>query len=176
MEWTESYKQILQETAKTLKGASKRRFMAQIVLEVGYGGQSRAEKELGWNCGTMRKGISEVTSGTTQVNNYHARGRKKAEWHFPNLLSDIQKIVDCNSQTDSSFKTQRLYTRLSAKQVRKELVSQYNYSEHSLPSCETIRQKLNQLGYYPQRVAKSQPQKKLLRQMTSLNKCLSSTL
>lgn len=46
-------KQILQETAKTLKGSSRRRFMAQIVLElgygVGYGGQSQAEKELGWN-------------------------------------------------------------------------------------------------------------------------------
>ncbi len=47
MEWTESYKQILLQTAKTLKGASRRRFMAQIVLELGYGGQSKAEQELG---------------------------------------------------------------------------------------------------------------------------------
>ncbi|MEM6612968.1 MAG: hypothetical protein AAF652_12080 [Cyanobacteria bacterium P01_C01_bin.72] len=31
MEWTESYKQILQETAKALKGASRRRFLPQIV-------------------------------------------------------------------------------------------------------------------------------------------------
>ena len=44
MEWTESLKQILEETAKTLKGASRRKFMAQIVLELGYGGQSKAEK------------------------------------------------------------------------------------------------------------------------------------
>ena len=33
MEWTESYKQILQETAKTLKGSSRRRFRAQIVTD-----------------------------------------------------------------------------------------------------------------------------------------------
>ena len=57
MEWTESLKQVLQETAKTLKGSSRRKFMAQIVLELGYGGQSKAEKELGWNRGTIRKGI-----------------------------------------------------------------------------------------------------------------------
>ena len=175
MEWTESLKQVLQETAKTLKGASRRRFMAQIVRELGHGGQLKAERELGWNRGTIRKGISEVTSGITQEDNYHARGRKKAEWHLPNLLEDIKAIVDCNSQTDPSFKTKRLYTRLSAKQVRKELINQYNYNEQELPTAETIRQKLNQLGYYPQRVAKTQPQKKFLRPMTSLNNCLSST-
>lgn len=175
MEWTESYKQILRETAKVLKGASRRRFMAQIVLELGYGGQSKAERELGWNRGTMRKGISEVTSGITQVDNYRARGRKKAEWYLPNLLEDIQTIVDCNSQTDPSFQTKRLYTRLSARQVREELIRQYNYPEQELPSPETIRQKLNQLGYYPQRVAKTQPQKKFLKQTISLNNCLSST-
>ena len=175
MEWTESYKQILRETAKTLKGASRRRFMAQIVLELGYGGQSKVERELGWNRGTIRKGISEVTSGITQVDNYRARGRKKAEWHLPSLLKDIQTIVDCNSQTDPSFKTQRLYTRLSARQVREELIHQHNYPESELPSAETIRQKLNQLGYYPQRVAKTQPQKKFPKPTGSLNNCLSST-
>lgn len=175
MEWTESYKQILKETAKILKGASRRRFMAQIVLELGYGGQSKAERELGWNRGTIRKGISEVSSGMTQLDNYHDRGRKKAEWHLPNLLKDIKTIVDCNSQTDPSFKTKRLYTRLSARQVREELIRQYNYQEQKLPSAETIRQKLNQLGYYPQCVAKTQPQKKFPKPMTSLNNCFSST-
>jgi hypothetical protein len=67
-------KKVLQETALALKGSSRRRFMAQIVIELGYGGQ-----------------------------------------------------------------------------------------------------KLNQLGYYPQRVAKTQPQKKFPKPMTSLNNCLSST-
>jgi hypothetical protein len=175
MKWTESYKQILRETAKTLKGASRRRFMAQIVLELGYGGQSKAERELGWNRGTMRKGRAEVTSGISQVDNYQARGRKKVEWHLPSLLADIQTIVDCNSQTDPSFKTKRLYTRLSARQVREELIRQYNYQEQELPSVETIRQKLNQLGYYPQRVAKTQPQKKFPKPMTSLNNYFSLT-
>jgi hypothetical protein len=64
---------------------------------------------------------------------------------------------------------------LSARQVREELMNQYNYHEPELASTETIRQKLNQLGSYPQRIAKTQPQKKFPKQMTSWNNCLSST-
>ncbi|MEM6614153.1 MAG: ISAzo13 family transposase, partial [Cyanobacteria bacterium P01_C01_bin.72] len=87
MEWTESYKQILRGTAKTLKESSRRRFMAQIVIELGYGSQSKAEQELGWNRGKIRKGISEAISGISKVDNFHARGRNKAEWHLPSLLT-----------------------------------------------------------------------------------------
>jgi Rhodopirellula transposase DDE domain len=90
-------------------------------------------------------------------------------------LEDIKTIVDCHSQTDPSFKTKRLYTRLSARQVREELISQYSYNEPELATAETIRQKLNQLGYYPQRVAKTQPQKKFPKPMTSLNNYSSLT-
>lgn len=46
---TDSVKKLLKETADQLKGASKRRFQAQTVVELGYGGQLLAEKELGWD-------------------------------------------------------------------------------------------------------------------------------
>ena len=54
-----------------------------IVIELSHGGQLKAERELGWNRGTIRKGISEVISGVPQVDNYHGRGRKKVEWYLP---------------------------------------------------------------------------------------------
>ena len=41
----------------------------------------------------------------------------------------------------------RLYTRLSAKQVREQLIIQFGYPNQELPTSETIRVKLNQLGY-----------------------------
>jgi hypothetical protein len=47
MELTEPLKNLLKETASQLKGAQRRRFMAQTVIEMGYGGQSRAARELG---------------------------------------------------------------------------------------------------------------------------------
>jgi peptidoglycan hydrolase-like protein with peptidoglycan-binding domain len=77
------------------------------------------------------------------------------------LLLDIQAIVDSQSQTDPKFATTRLYTRLSAAEVRRQLISQNGYSNEALPSTETIRTRLNQLGYYPSKVGKTKPQKKL---------------
>ncbi|MEM7581723.1 MAG: ISAzo13 family transposase, partial [Cyanobacteria bacterium P01_A01_bin.80] len=144
-------------------GAQKRRFMAQTVLELGYGGQRLAERELGWNRCTIYKGMKELKSGMTCVDNYSGRGRKNIEEHLPRLLSDIKELVDSQTQTDPSFKSQRLYTRLSAAEVRKQLIKKFGYSDEELPSSETIRVKLNCLGYNLKRVAKVLPQKKFQR-------------
>ncbi len=46
---TDSLKKLLTETAFQLKGAVKRKFMAQTVVKLGFGGQRLAEQELGWN-------------------------------------------------------------------------------------------------------------------------------
>jgi len=81
MELTDSLKKLLSETALQLKGAAKRRFMAQTVLEFGYGGQTLASQELGWNRTTIRQGIKELKRGITCVDNHSAKGRKKAEEH-----------------------------------------------------------------------------------------------
>lgn len=161
---TDSLKKILAETAFQLKGAAKRKFMAQTVLELGFGGQRIAERDLGWNRCSIRKGMKELKTGITCVDNFSAKGRLKTESHLPNLLLDIKEIVDSQSQTDPSFKSQRLYTRLSAAKVRTQLIDKYNYSDDALPSEETIRVKLNNLGYKLRRVAKIQPQKKYQKQ------------
>ena len=47
------------------------------------------------------------------------RARKKAEDHLPQLLPDIRAIVDSQSQADPQFRTRRLYTRLTAGEVRR---------------------------------------------------------
>ena len=147
------------ETAKTLKGSDRRIFMARIVRSLGYGGQSKAERELGWCRNTILKGTNELDSGVRIVDNFSARGRKKAEEKLPNLLLDIQAIVDGQSQTDPTFQTTRLYTRLSASEVRKQLIVQKGYTDKELPTEETIRVKLNALGYKLRAVQKSRPKK-----------------
>jgi len=74
-------------------------------------------------------------------------------------LTDIKAIVDSQSQADPQFRTQRLYTRLTATEVRRQLIAQKGYTDAELPTAETIGAKLNALGYFPQKVAKSQPKK-----------------
>ena len=161
LELTDSLKALLQETAERLKGHERRRFMAQIVDEVGVGGQRLAERELGWNRGLIRKGKREVEAGIVCVDAFQLRGRRLSEERLPNLLTDLKNLVDSQSQTDPKFKTHRLYTRLSTAEVRRQLVAQCGYSCEELPSEETLRTRLNQLGYYPSKVGKTKPKKKL---------------
>jgi hypothetical protein len=168
MELTEEVKALLLNTAKVLKGSARRMFMARTVQALGPGGQRLAERELGWNRGTMRKGMHEVKHGIACVDGFKLRGRKRSEDHLPNLLIDITAIVDSQSQADPQFRTTRLYTRLTATEVRRQLIAQKGYSDEELPTAETIGTKLTQLGYYPKKVAKSQPQKNFPRPMPSL--------
>ena len=160
MELTDSLIALFIDTAKTLKGSARRIFMARTVKELGPGGQRRAERALGWSRVTIRKGTHELESGLRCVDNFAARGRKRAEDHLPTLLTDITTIVDRQSQTDPQFRTNRLYTRLSAAEVRRQLIAHHGYTDDDLPTAETIGAKLNALGYYPTKVAKTQPQKK----------------
>lgn len=90
-----------------------------------------------------------------------ARGRKPVEERLPSLLEDIKNIVDSQSQTDPSFQTRRLYTRLSTAEVRKQLIEQKEYTDEELPSQQTINTKLRNLNYHPTRVTKSKPKKKI---------------
>ena len=167
MELTDSLKSVFMDTAKQLKGSARRIFMARIVKELGPGGASRAERELGWNRTTLRKGTHELESGIICLDAFGARGRKLAQEHLPNLLGDLQAIVDGQSQTDPQFKTQRLYTRLTATEVRRQLIAKFGYPDEELPTATTIATKLNQLGYYPTKVAKSKPKKSFPRPMRS---------
>lgn len=128
--------------------------MAEGVKALGQGGQGQAETELGWHRRTIRKGQGELKSGFRCYDNFSARGRKPAEHHLPNLGDDLKAIAEAESQTDPTFKTTRLYIRLSAAEVRKQLIAQKGYRDEQLPSEETIRTKLNGLGYQLKKVKK----------------------
>lgn len=71
------------------------------------GGNARlASRELGWNRKTLSKALAELRGGFCYIDNYAKRGRKKPEVHLPNLKRDIKEIVDSESQTDPTFRTQ----------------------------------------------------------------------
>jgi len=155
------FKTALKYAADKLSGAARRIFMAQMVKAAGRGGQRWAERELDWNRGTIRKGQHELGSGLECLDAFKLRGRKSAEEHLPKLLDDIEDIVSPHSQVDPTFKTTRLYTRLTAQEIRKQLIKQKHYSDKALPSVRTLNTKLNALDYRLKRVAKSQPIKKI---------------
>lgn len=64
-----------------------------------------------------------------QPANVHARGRKRAEVHLPNLLQDIRAIAEAESHADLQLRHPRLYTRLTAGEVRRQLMLQKGYTD-----------------------------------------------
>lgn len=135
--------------------------MASIVQLLGRGGQSFAEKHLGWSRPTIRKGLLELESGKNIVDRFNERGRKRIEEKLPDLLAHIRAIVEPVSQTDPTFRSTRVYIPLTAKSVRDKLISEFSYTDNQLPSVRTISSKLAQLNYHPQKVAKCRPLKKI---------------
>ncbi len=169
MELTEEVKELLLKTARDLKGSGRRMFMARTVRALGEGGQRLAEREGGWNRGTIRKGMHEAAHGIACVDGFRVRGRKRSEDHLPHLLRDITASVDGQSQADPQFRTTRLSTRLTATEVRRQLMAQKGDTDEEVPTGETSGAKLNLLGSYPKKVAKSQPQKNVPRPTPSLH-------
>lgn len=103
--------------------------------------------------------MQELEHRMSIADSYKLRGRKPAEDRLPNLVEDIRSVVEPQSQTDPSFKSTRLYTRLSAAEVRRQLITVKGYGDEDLPSTEMIRTRLNQMGYGLKRVAKTKPLK-----------------
>jgi len=159
MELTDELTAFLSETARTLKGSARRVFMARAVRDLGAGGQRLAERERGWSRVLVRKGRHELDSGIVCVDGVALRARKKADDHRPHLLTDIRAIVDSQSHVDPQFRTRRLYTRLTAGEVRRQLIAQKGDTDAELPCERTSATTLNTLGYTLTKVAKSQPQK-----------------
>jgi hypothetical protein len=151
---------VLIGAAKALKGSKRRLFMAKTVHAMGRGGQRWAEDHLGWCRDTIRKGTHELRSGMTCVDAFSARRRKPAEEHLPRLLEDIRGIADGQSQADPKFQTKRLFTRISAAEVRRQLIATRGYTDAELPTQQTINTKMNMLGFRLTKVAKCRPQKK----------------
>ena len=147
-------REMLNETKASLSGYKRRHFMAKIVETVFAGSPMKAHKELGWNRMTMSKALKELKGGFCYIDRYYARGRKRAEEHLPGLLDDIREIADRYSQTDPTFRTTRQYTRLTSAALRRQLIEEKDYTDAELPTEETIRIKLNELGYGLKRVKK----------------------
>lgn len=158
MELTASLKAHFKATAQKLKGSDRRKYMAEVSQQIGS--QRETSREMGWSRVTICKGLRELTSGFACVDAYNARGRNRAEDKLPSLLNDIKSIVDSQSQTDPSFKSTRLYTRLSANEVRNQLIKQKGYTDEELPTERTISSRLNELGYHLKSVQKTKPKKR----------------
>lgn len=154
-------KDIIVENMGKLKGSDKRVALASMAKELGHGGHTTISKLFEVSRNTIRKGMQELEGGVQIEDDFGARGRHLAEKKLPNLLEDLKSILDPQSQTDPSFKTTKLYTKLTVKEIRRQLIQDKNYTEEELPTNQTLNTKINQLGYKLKKVRKVKPLKKI---------------
>jgi hypothetical protein len=159
MEITAGLRDLLIETAGSLSGAERRRFMANTLQKLQLG-QRQAAGLFGCGRDTLRKAGHELHTGLTCADAFSRRGRKPVEFHLPHLFDDLRRLVQDHLQTDPTFQTTGLYCRLSAPEVRQQLIERGGYTDAQLPSVQTIAAKLNLLGFRLRTVVKSRPQKK----------------
>jgi len=161
LELTPEVKSTIKTAVGLLKGAARRLFMASVVAQMGRGGQSLASQELGWNRDLIRKGLHELQSGMTCVDAFSSRGRKRWEERDPGLVQDVRAIVDAQCQTDPTFRTTCLYRRITAKEVRRQLLEEKGYAPDQVPCERSMRDLLTSLGFRPRKVVKSKPLRKI---------------
>ncbi len=95
--------------------------------------------------GALDQPLEKVLLERTQVNWTRLRGGHKSS--LLHLLDDIIALVDGQSQADPQFRTNRLYTRLTATGVRRQLIMHKGYRDDELPTAETIATELVTTSY-----------------------------
>ena len=149
----------IKDAASKLKGAARRAFQAQVVLDHCNGNTSHAKTLFGWDQPTTRKALHEHKTGKI-IPDEPRKGRTSFSEKLPNLQADIRSLVDPNSQTHPTFETQFRYTRMTAKAVIEALIREKKYKKEALPAESTMRELLGKMGYRLRRVQKTKPQKK----------------
>jgi hypothetical protein len=153
------FDELIRSAARRLKGYQRRLFQAEVATRLCGGSARCAERRFGWARHSVDTGLHETTSQVRCVENFAARARKRSEDKNPQLAADIRAVVEPHTQADPQLQSPRLYTNLSAAEVRKALI-QKGYSAESLPSERTMRDILNRLGYRLKRIQKGKPLKK----------------
>jgi hypothetical protein len=132
-----------------------------VVKRLGYGGQYFAETVLNWNRGTIRKALKEFEANAFIDHRKTNKGRKSFRDSLPDLEASIRAIVEPVSQTDPTFRSTKIYTPLTARQVRRRLISDFEFTHKHLPSRRTLSTLLNNLGFVLRKVQKCKPLKKI---------------
>jgi len=174
-ELTESVKETIRSAAKKLTGFRRRQFQAEMAIKYCLGNPRRAEHVFGWGRDAVNTGLNELRTGIRCVENYSTRGRHKSEEKSPELVQEIQALVEPESQADPKFQTPLAYTRITAKAVHERLVANTAASGRHVPAERTVYDILNRLGYRLRRVQKTKPQKKSQKPTPSSTICGKST-
>lgn len=155
-----NYKNQIENIKKEKNRESKIKQIGALVLDVG----KRSIKAIAQAIQCSRRFVKYcyliVKDNLQIVNNRHKCGRKKKIEEYPELESDIQKIMEGNVYTDPHFETEKLYVKLTTKEIMNRLLTLGKYEEKFM-SESTLSNLLNKMGYNLKKVKRNKPLKKI---------------
>ena len=163
---TDEMFKTIKSAATKLTGFKRRAYMAEVAAEYCDGSARKAERWFGWGRDAVRLGLHEKRTGVRCLDNFSARGRKKTEDKAPQLVEQIERIVEPHAQADPKFQTPLAFTRITASAVREELLKN-DELQAIVPSRQTVGEILNRMGYRLRRVVKTRVEKRSLKPTTS---------
>lgn len=163
---TDEICKTIKSAATKLTGFKRRAYMAEVAEEYCGGSARKAERWFGWGRDAVQLGLHERRTGIRCLDNFAARGRKKTEEKTPQLVEQIERIVEPHAQADPKFQTPFAFTRITAKAVREELLKN-DELQAVIPSRQTVGEILNRLGYRLRRVVKTRVEKRSPKPTTS---------
>ena len=144
---TEKIKLTLKDAGKKLTGEKKRAFMAKVTKDYFNGSPRNAETQMGWSRKAVQRGLAEMKGGKIIINEIETRGRKKTEEKLPNIVKDIEDLIEGESQADPKFQSTFAYVKLSGRTLREKLIEEKGYRQEELPSRQNLGDVLNRMGY-----------------------------
>jgi len=174
-ELTESVVETIRLAARKLTGFARRQFQAEMATKYCEASPRRAEAVFGWGREAVSTGLNELRTGIRCVEDFSSRGRPKTEEAAPELVPQIQALVEPWSQADPKFQTPLAFTRMTAKAVHQHLQADAAKTGRPVPAERTLYDILNRLGYRLRRVRKTKPQKNFLKPTPSSLICKKST-
>jgi hypothetical protein len=151
--------ELITRLVKQITYEGRRQAMGDVVQTLLEGKARKAEDVLGWNRHTVELGLNEFRTNIRCVSDVSARGKGRVEENNPQLLKDIEEIMEPQSESDSHLRTSLLHSNMTAGLVRNALIEK-GYADDDLPAERTMYQILNRLGYRRRTVAKTRVQKK----------------
>jgi hypothetical protein len=145
---------------------SRRQAMGDVAVTLLEGKARLAENVFGWGRSGVVVGINEYQSGIVCVNDVSERRKPKVEDKAPELLADIERIMEPKSQAEPRLRTALHYTNLTAQAVYEALLAK-GWTEEALPTVRTLSNILNRHDYRLRTVAKTKVQKKQRKPMPS---------
>lgn len=144
---------------KNLKGILKRKAIGSLACDIGKRCKNALSKIFSVSWRYINKCYYNYLGLIPQLK-IETRGRKKLTEIYPSLKEDIESIIKEYLLTDPHFKSEKLYVRLTIKEIKTRLIETGKYDEKSF-SNSSLNNIINEMGYCLRKVKKVKPLKKI---------------